>query len=148
MTGGSGRVSLFIDTGAFVALFDESDHHHAEAAQYYRARDALAVQQVTSVSVVGETYTWLRYHRNVAAALRWLHAVDQAVADHGLVVLFPDPDVDRDTRQNISRYADQELSYVDAQSLALIQREGVDTIFAFDHHMLLSGRTVMPRAGG
>ncbi|MDA8198922.1 MAG: hypothetical protein M0Z54_05770 [Thermaerobacter sp.] len=147
MAGGSGRVSLFIHTGAFIALFDESDHYHAEAAQYYRALDALAVQQVTSVGVVGETYTWLS-HRNFAAALRWLHAADQAAADHGVAVLFPDPDVDRDTRQNISRYADQELSYVDAQSLAFIQREGVDTIFAFDHHMLLSGRTVMPRAAG
>jgi predicted nucleic acid-binding protein len=50
-------MSLFIDTGAFIALFDASDHHHAEAAQYNRAPDALAVQQVTSVGVVGETYT-------------------------------------------------------------------------------------------
>ena len=148
MTGGSRCSRLFIDTGAFIALFDGSDYYHAEAARYYRALDALSVQQTTSVGVVGETYTWLRNHRNFAAAVRWLHAVDQAVADHGLMVLFPDPDVDRETRQNLSRYADQDLSYVDAQSLAFIRREGVATIFAFDHHMLFSGCAVMPRAGG
>jgi predicted nucleic acid-binding protein len=48
-------------------------------------------------------------------------------------------------RKVINRFQDQQLSYVDAFSLALIQlRPDIDAIFAFDHLMSLAGIPVLP----
>jgi predicted nucleic acid-binding protein len=48
-------------------------------------------------------------------------------------------------RRNLSRFPDQELSYVDALSLHIVQsRRDFDAIFAFDHHLALAGIPVFP----
>jgi predicted nucleic acid-binding protein len=48
-------------------------------------------------------------------------------------------------RRNLSRFQDQDLSYVDALSLYVVQSRGdIDAIFAFDHHLALAGLPVFP----
>jgi len=59
--------------------------------------------------------------------------------------VFPDAQMEIGVRKVIDRFRDQALSYVDAFSIALVQsRPDIDAIFAFDHHMILAGRPVLP----
>jgi predicted nucleic acid-binding protein len=62
-----------------------------------------------------------------------------------LQVVYPDSQMELGVRKVIGRFHDQQLSYVDAFSLALIQsRPDIDAIFAFDHHLALAGIPVLP----
>ena len=61
-------MSIFVDTGAWYAVADRSDRHHAVAASYYRDR-APASDLVTSDLVVAETWTLLRARLGRPAAL-------------------------------------------------------------------------------
>ena len=43
------------------------------------------------------------------------------------------------------RFDDQRLSYVDGHTLAILEtRPDIDAVFAFDHHLALSGLPLVP----
>jgi predicted nucleic acid-binding protein len=97
---------------------------------------------------VGETYTWLRYHTGYRSAERWLHE-EAALHERGaLEVVYPTAETDSGVWRTLSRFADQDLSYVDAFSLHVVHtRVDIDAIFAFDHHLSLYGAAVLPGDG-
>ncbi|GAC1392253.1 MAG: hypothetical protein NVS4B11_19790 [Ktedonobacteraceae bacterium] len=50
-----------------------------------------------------------------------------------------------EVRKILERFQDQDLSYVDAFTLALIRtRPDINAIFAFDHHMAFAGLPILP----
>jgi predicted nucleic acid-binding protein len=101
--------------------------------------------RITSWGIVSETFTWIRYHIGSWEASRWL-ALKESLEQQGfLQVVFPDSQMEVGVRKVIDRFHDQDLSYVDAFSIALIQsRPDIDAIFAFDHHMALAGLPILP----
>jgi predicted nucleic acid-binding protein len=59
--------------------------------------------------------------------------------------ITPYSEMEISIRKVIDRFQDQKLSYVDAFTIALMQRRpDIDAIFAFDHHMTLAGLPVLP----
>lgn len=140
----TGFASLFIDTGAFLALVDPKDAFFQDASAFYR-RLSPAVQQFTSWAVISESYTWLRYHLDVDKALEWLRRLEDAENSGILHVIYPDRDLDVRTRRLAYHFRDQSLSYTDAFTLAALQsRPDIEAVFAFDHHMGLAGLPVLP----
>jgi predicted nucleic acid-binding protein len=135
---------IFVDTSAWLALLNRSDAQHEGAVRFYRSLSAGALY-VTTWRIVGETYTWLRYHTGYRTAARWLHE-EAALREKGVLdVVFPAPTTEAGVRRMLSRFADQDLSYVDAFSLHAVQTRGnIDAVFAFDHHLGLTGLAVLP----
>lgn len=136
---------LFIDSGAFIALAHEGDDLHREAIEFYKTVPVY-VSRVATHAVIGETYTFLRYHAWQGAALAWLDSMEKALVGGHLRVVCPDADVDRAAREVLRRFKDQELSYTDALTLAVLEMERVKFVFGFDHHLGLTGRAVLPGA--
>lgn len=135
---------VFIDSGAFLALVDPRDAYHAEAVEFYRSLPGRS-ERMTSWAVVSECYTWLLYHVNGVRARRWLGDIGDAEDQGRLHVIYPDPSLDLQTRRILQRFEDQQLSYTDALTLAILQmHSGIAAIFAFDHHMALAGVPVRP----
>lgn len=137
---------LFIDTGGFVALADRNDMHHDRAVEFYRAlsRD---IQRITSLPVISESYAWILYHLGGQQARQWLRYVEEAEAQGLLSVVYPDRELEKKARQIIYRFEDQDISYVDALALAILQSNSeIDAIFSFDRYMLLAGISVLPGA--
>jgi predicted nucleic acid-binding protein len=138
----SGKV--FIDTGAYLALVDPHDDLHQIAVEYYVSL-APHVQRVTSWAVISECYTWLVYHLDGKRARQWLAEVGEAEDRDLLQVVYPDPELNRRSRRIVQRFDDQDLSYTDALSLGILQtRPDIDHVFAFDHHLGLTGVPVFP----
>ncbi len=108
-------------------------------------RDLAGVGLVTSWGILAEPYTWLRYHVGYPAAERWLYET-AALEARGLIeVIYPDPATEPTVRRILARFADQDLSYVDALSLAIAESyRAIDAIFAFDHHLSLTGLPTLP----
>ncbi len=136
--------SVFIDTGAFLALVDPKDTYFEAASEFYRGLGA-AVRQYTSWAVVAETYTWLRYHLDATKAAQWLGRFEDAEKSALIQVIYPERDLDLRTRRLLYQFHDQALSYADAFTLSVLEsRPDIEAVFAFDHHMALAGVTILP----
>ncbi|HXZ06040.1 MAG TPA: PIN domain-containing protein [Ktedonobacteraceae bacterium] len=135
---------LFIDTSAWIDLMNSSEHNHTAAVNFHKSLSPMTLR-ITSWGIVSETYTWIRYHIGYREASNWLTLKDSLEDQGYLQVACPDHQMEIGVRKVIHRFHDQQLSYVDAFSLALIQsRPDIDAIFAFDHHMNLAGIPVLP----
>ena len=135
---------VFIDTSAWIDLMNSNERHHTAAVNFHKSLTPMTLR-ITTWGIVSETYTWIRYHIGYREASRWLTLKDSFEDQGFLQVVCPDHQMEIGVRKVISRFQDQQLSYVDAFSLALIQsRPDIDVIFAFDHHMSLAGIPVLP----
>jgi uncharacterized protein len=119
---------IFVDTGAWVALFVEADARHEAARAWINSnRERL----VTSDYIVDEVLTLItaRYRRRTAIrAGSVLFAEDLA----GLIQLTEE---DKAQAWGIFQsHGDKGWSFTDCTSYALMQRLGISTAFAFDRH--------------
>lgn len=135
---------VFVDSSAWIDLMNKNERHHAAAVAFHKSLNPMTLR-ITSWGIVSETFTWIRYHIGSREASRWL-ALKESLEQQGfLQVVFPASQMEIGVRKVIDRFHDQDLSYVDAFSIALIQsRPDIDAIFAFDHHMALTGLPVLP----
>jgi predicted nucleic acid-binding protein len=138
------RRRIFVDTSAWLALMNANDRLHHSAVAFQRTCPR-AVEWITSWSVVGETFTWLRYRTGFRSAERWLHE-EEALRERGaLQVEYPTAHHDAGMYRVLSRFAEHDLSYVDAFTLYLVELRGdIDAIFSFDDHLVLTGCPVVP----
>ena len=135
---------VFVDTSAWIDLMNRNERHHADAVAFHKSLAPMTLR-ITTWGIVSETFTWIRYHVGSREASRWLASKELLERQGLLQVVFPDPLMEVGVRKVIDRFHDQDLSYVDAFSIALIQsRPDIDAIFAFGHHMTLTGLPVLP----
>ena len=135
---------VFIDTSAWIDLMNSNERHHAAAVAFHKSLAPMTLR-ITSWGIVSETFTWIRYHIGYREASRWLSLKDSLEHQGFLQVVYPDPQMEVGVRKVISRFHDQQLSYVDTFTIALMQsRPDIDAIFAFDHHLSLAGIPVLP----
>jgi len=133
-----------VDTGAYIALADADDRHHAAAAALVRELGA-GLARVTTWGVVSEAYTWMRYHLSGPHAQRWLQVLQASASNGTTQIIYPDADLDAACQRQLQRLSDQKLSYVDGLSLAVLQTTpNIDAVFGFDGHMALGGVAVIP----
>ena len=131
---------LFVDTGAWIALADRSDQYHTPAVSVVRhlsAADAL----YTSNYVMAETVTRLRRTAGHHVAWRWAHELPQS---HLLRVHYADQELDAEALHIFHKYADQELSFTDCVTVALMQRLHLERVFAFDEDFRKLGYLLVP----
>lgn len=136
--------AVFVDTSAWLTLMNRNDRYHDAVVQFHRSLDPLT-KRISTWGVISETYTWLRYHEGYQHAARWLHESTALRQGGSLAIVFPTADMEIGIHDNLSRFADQDLSYVDALSLYVIKsRDDIDAIFALDHHFAFAGKPVYP----
>jgi predicted nucleic acid-binding protein len=119
---------IFVDTGAWAALFVPADPLHGAARAWFQMnRDRL----VTSDYVVDEVLTLLKTRFSTQAASR---AGQMLFGERlaSLVYLTPE-DVERGWKIFRS-HTDKRWSFTDCSSLAMMQRMQISLAFTFDKH--------------
>ncbi len=125
-------MSIFADTGAWYAVADRSDRHHASASRFYIKR-AQTRDLVTSDLVVAETWALLTAHLGRPAALTFW----ETLRDVQVPMLTVDP-ADLEAAWRIAQdFPDQDFSFTDCTSFALMERRGIEDAFTFDKHFLV-----------
>lgn len=123
---------MFVDTGAWYAVADASDRHHEEAARCY-LEHASAGRFVTTDLIVSETWTLIGAHLGRSAALTFWETLRTTRIP--VVTLEP---IDLEAAWRIVQgFPDQDFSFTDCTSFAVMERLGIDEAFAFDSHYLV-----------
>jgi predicted nucleic acid-binding protein len=134
------KAQIFVDTGAWIALAVEDDTHHEEASQAYPEL-LRKYRLLTTNLVVAETYILLRREAGHGAAIGFLERLG---ASPRIQKIYSTPELEKEAEEILKRYDDQDFSYTDAVSFALMQREGIREAFAFDAHFSTMGFLLVP----
>ena len=132
---------IFIDTGAFLGRYLSRDQHHRSAVTIWESLVSGSENFVTSNFVIDETLTLLG---------RWAgygFAIDRAkniYASRAFTICRPGRDDEMKALQFFGKYADQQVSFTDCISFALMKRERIERVFSFDKHFKLAGFHVIP----
>lgn len=130
----AGRV--FVDTGAWVALFSARDQHHGEAERLFRHAASRRVGLLTTTLVLAELHRLLLFRAGVRPAAAALARVD----DSALVVVdFPGRAHHQVARHWLTRLANHPVTYTDAVSFAVMQTAGCKRVMTFDTDFLTAG---------
>ena len=132
---------VFVDTGAWFAVQVPDDEWHGNAVGTLRALLAGAYALVTTNHVVGETYTLLRVVCGHAAAARFLDYLEET---RRLERIFIQQETEARAFRLLRQHADQDFSFVDATSFAVMRAERIRHAFAFDKHFSTAGFLRVP----
>jgi predicted nucleic acid-binding protein len=131
-------VSVFIDSGAFVAALFRSDRHH----ERFRSAFLSPPKKIcTSILVLSETYSWFLHKLDEDAARDFLAFVEVLPA---LAVLDAPAAIQREARRMLDRFRGSKLTYVDAVSLVLIERHRLGEVWGTDSDLTFTGAVLRP----
>jgi hypothetical protein len=132
---------LFVDTGAWIALADADDQYHERAAQVYPEFLRKYQRLVTTNLVIAEAYIAIRRALTHRAAMAFLDRLSQSPR---IEKVYSDPTLEAAAHEILRQYEDQDFSYVDAVSFALMRQRGITEAFAFDRHFAIAGFVLVP----
>lgn len=135
---------IFIDAGAWIALADADDEHHRAAADIYPSLIKNYRRLVTTNLVVAEAYAMSRKTLGHRAAMSFLDSLRQSPRIHKVCST---PDLEQEAERILGQYADQDFSFTDAVSFALMRQRGIVEAFVFDHHFSTAGFILVPAPG-
>jgi predicted nucleic acid-binding protein len=117
-------ISLFVDTSIWYAAADTSDAANARAKAILKMGGPL----VTTDHVLSETWTLIRYRINRKAAERFWEGLRNGVASIEVAVA-----ADLEAAWQIgAAYRDQDFSFVDRTSFAVMRRLGIEHAASLD----------------
>jgi len=112
-----------IDTGAILAVLDDSDRWHPVCVETLAG---LPLPLATSAAVLAELFHLLGGPHEFAAAWKFLRS--------GAITVLPIGDEDLpDLEALMERYKDRPMDFADATLVHLARREELVTIFTVDH---------------
>lgn len=128
--------SVFVDSGAWIALAEQADPLHERAREQWDLLVRTRARLVTSTPVMIETFTFLDRRASREAALRWRASLNLTPR---LRILGCSPTNLAAAWAYFDRKDLHKLSLVDATSFVLMRAHGIRVAFAFDTHFAVEG---------
>lgn len=128
---------IFIDTGAFLALYLKRDQYHRQAHKLFRV---LPRPFSTSNHVIDELATLLG---RIAGYGYAADRIDDLYASESIEILTSTRDDEIEAIQWMRKYSDREMSFTDCISFAMLRRLRIHSVFTFDRHFRDAGFEVI-----
>ena len=132
---------IFVDTGPFLARHVAKDQFHVKATRAWKAAAESGASLTTSSFVLDETFTLLGRRTSYAFAA---DRAEATLASRVLTILRPDLRDETTALALFRKLADQEVSFTDCISFALMRRHRISRAFTFDRHFEDAGFTIWP----
>jgi predicted nucleic acid-binding protein len=125
--------SVLWDSSAILALLDADDADHARAVSVARALAAEKRPSFITNYIEAEAHALLLRKLGRAIAREWLF-------NGGLPVVRVLPAEEQNAREILARHADQDWTFCDALSFAVLDGRRIARAFTFDRHFKQYGR--------
>ncbi len=123
-----------------MAVWVPSDSLHRRALSTHRQL-LRTTTLVTTNLVIAESYVGIHRNRGHGPATEYLRSLHRSPR---LAKVYSDPALEAEAEAILARYADQDFSFVDAVSFAVMHQRGIAEAFAFDRHFLVAGFSLVP----
>ena len=132
---------IFIDTGAFLARYLSGDSLHLRATRAWKDLEKRKAAISTSHFVIDETLTLLARRVDYRCAAE---RGRRFYASEALRILRADEGIEKQALGYFEKFADQNVSFTDCVSFALMKQQRIDRAFTFDRHFPFAGFNVWP----
>ncbi len=129
-------MTVFVDTGFFIATIVRGDQHAESAKQAEREESTW----ITSSLVISETLHFLQYKGFLSAALHFLMEAERGALGQ---IIYVDPTLQAEGWRLFHKYGGSGASPVDCVSFAIMNRFSIKRAFTFDQHFASAGFQIL-----
>ena len=134
---------IFVDSGAWIAFFDQTDKYHNDAVVLYSDLVQQKMRLLTTDYVLDETITRLRYDVSHSVAVQFLDLIESVEKTGVLTIAEIDKTLLQEAKRLFRQYDSAKLSFTDCTSFAVCQKHNISETYAFDEHFAMMGITVL-----
>jgi len=120
---------LFVDTSAWIAIYDESDSLHEIALEWKESLLSEKAIFVLSNHMFDETATFLNVKVSNKLAVAFGDMVEESIF---VEMVHCSPEFEREAWTLLKRYKDKPLSFTDCTSFVLMKEMQLKRVFTFD----------------
>jgi len=132
---------VFVDTSAWIAVSDVRDKYHQAARVTYQRLLEAHYTLITTNLVVAETHILIRRTGGHAQAMHFLQSLRGSPR---LQRVYSDLSLESAAEAILEAHPDQDFSFTDAVSFAVMQVHGLTQVFTFDRLFAVLGFQVFP----
>ena len=132
---------IFVDSGAWVAIANKGDTFHSVAINIYPQVLMKYRHLMTTNFVVAEAHVIIRNELGHRAAIDFLEGIRASPRIERVMSAL---DLEAEAEKILRKYDDQDFSYTDAVSFALMKARRIREAFAFDKHFSAMGFLCVP----
>lgn len=133
------KPAVFLDSGIFIAFLNRRDRWHEAACALFGGKPP---RWCTSWLVISESYSWVLHRMGEESARHFRFFVESLPQ---LTIFDATATLHRRTVKVLEQFRGTKLTYVDAASLSLLLAHKIPTVWSTDHHLGLTGATLLPR---
>ena len=136
--------SIFVDSGAWIALFSSRDQHHEDADRVFRKIVASKRLLLTSNLILAEIHRLLLFGAGSKAALAALAKIE---ASSLVRIVYANAKNHQSAKEWLQKLSDQDISYTDAVSFSMMEDAACREALSYDHHFRVAGFEIRTAAG-
>lgn len=126
------RNKAYVDSSAFIAFLDKSDHYNLLFNRFFSEAQSL----ITTPLVINETHAWFLRRYDSYKAIQFLNFIEDLSI---LSILSVDKELISKSVKVIRKFSDQNLTLVDASGLSLMKDKKIKICWSTDRHLTLLG---------
>ena len=135
------KLTIFVDTAAFVAFIKEDDTTHEKAKHLFQQLQSKTVTFFTSNYVFSETVTVLSQRVSHSVAVAYIENMKSP--DSQFLIKRADEVLEEEAIQLFKGQTSKNTSYVDCTNMAFMNQLHADALFSFDSDYRKNGFTLV-----
>jgi hypothetical protein len=133
---------VFVDASAWIAVSDRRDKYHQAASGEYNRLIREHYLLVTTNLVIAEAYILIRRTGGHAPAMRLLSSLRGSPR---LSRVYSDARLEVLAEVILEKHSNQDFSYADGVSFAVMEEQEIQEAFTFDKHFASLGFQMLPK---
>lgn len=127
---------IFIDTSAFISLGDKDDRDHINISSLFNKITKQGADLITTGYIYAETINLIKRKKNSYFAIK----MGDLIRESEIVEVYSPGNADKELAWNIfKKYSDQDFSYTDCVSFAVIQNLKIEQALTLDKDFEIFG---------